>query len=263
MNNKYQAEITDILKSIEVIHNEADKTMSDRKEDHNLADNSSFYFADYHEIEKDIIGEDLRPNEQKNDQLMINLIKKRRSVRDYNNNPIKLSELYNILRYTFGFRTWVDGIYGYKHFPVSYIPSSGGLAAVTNYILIRQVEGLKNGIYRYNRVKDCIEMISEGNPYYKLPEVIYGLDFAVSSSFSIFLCADLNKLAWKYGERSYRFAHMDTGIAAQNLHLIALEQKIGSCMIAGYKDKETKEFLNLKKSEIPMLLMSFGKYNEK
>lgn len=261
--NKFNDLLIEVSENIKEIHKRAEQTMDNRKSMHNLEDNSKFKLININEKNKKILYKFLEYNMNMTDDTeLINTIKKRKSTRDYSSKKISFSLLFNILKYTFGYRDYETGIYGFNRFPVSYTPSTGGLACISHYVIVRNVHGLKMGLYRYNRIDNTLECISLGNWYYKISNLLYETGFVQDSAFTIILYAEINKLIWKYGERGYRFAHIDTGVIAQNMHLIARDYNIGSCMIAGYKDQEFRKIFDLNEDEIPMLVMSFGYLKE-
>ncbi|OTN83646.1 SagB/ThcOx family dehydrogenase [Enterococcus faecium] len=259
MQAKFEKTIMEVLDNIEKIHQDAEMTMDSRKEKHNLDDNSKFKNIQIEEKNMTIIKNisDINTPE-KNRKDILDIIKCRKSIRDYSEKSISIEEFFELIKYSFGYRDYETGIYGFQDFPVSYTPSAGGLACVSHYIIVRNVTGLDKGLYRYNRVSENLEYLSKGNFYYKLPQFLFETGFAQNSAFIVLLYADMNKIAWKYGERGYRFAHLDAGVLAQNLHLLAMKYSIGSCMIAGYQDNEIRKIFSLGQSDIPMLVMTFG-----
>ncbi|WP_210617926.1 SagB/ThcOx family dehydrogenase [Mammaliicoccus lentus] len=259
-DKSYNDILNEISENIREIHKNADQTMDSRKPMHNLEDNSKFKNININEKEEKILRTFYEYSIE--DTELINTIKKRKSIRDYCSKKVSFAHLFKILKYTFGYRDFETGIYGFNKFPVSFAPSTGGLACISHYIMVRNVDGLEAGLYRYNRIDNMLECISLGNCYYKIPKLLYETGFVQDSAFTIILYAEINKLIWKYGERAYRFAHIDSGVIAQNMHLIALDCNIGSCMIAGYQEKEIRKTFNLRKEEIPMLVMSFGYVKE-
>lgn len=248
--------LIEISENIRDIHKKVDRTMDSRKSMHNLEDNSKFKLINISEKKEKIIH--TFSEDSLEDTEIISTIKKRKSIRDYSSKKVSLSQLFKILKYTFGYRNYETGIYGFNKFPVSYTPSTGGLACMSHYVVIRSIKGLETGLYRYNRTENTLECVSLGNWYYKMPSLLYETGFAQDSAFLIILYAEIYKLSWKYGERGYRFAHIDAGVIAQNMQLIAQSYNIGSCMIAGYQDEEFRKIFNLSEEEIPMLVMTFG-----
>lgn len=66
----------------------------------------------------------------------------------------------------------------------------------------------------------------------------------------------------KISENSVTFLK-DVGIAAQTMLLAAAEKGLGGCMIGNFKKDELTETLHLPKTAEPMLVVAFGKPDEK
>lgn len=84
-------------------------------------------------------------------------------------------------------------------------------------------------------------------------------NFTEDASLVFVLVSNLNRIKWKYGKKSYRFAHVDTGIVAQNIHLIATGNKLRSCMIAGFDDDKINKLLMIDgEMEFTSLIIAIG-----
>lgn len=84
-------------------------------------------------------------------------------------------------------------------------------------------------------------------------------NFMEDASLVFVLVSNLNRIKWKYGKKSYRFAHVDTGIVAQNIHLIATGNKLRSCMIAGFDDDKINKLLMIDgEMEFTSLIIAIG-----
>lgn len=51
--------------------------------------------------------------------------------------------------------------------------------------------------------------------------------------------------AWRYGERAYRYLHLDAGHVCQNLYLACEAVNAGCCAIAAFDDDELDTLLGL------------------
>jgi len=187
------------------------------------------------------------------------VISKRVSRRDFSGGPLTLAELSTLLHYSYGVRKRTLA-YNIKDFPFRMAPSSGGLQTVEVYLTVNAVEGLKKGLYHYNANKNLMEMLDRGNMRRKVIQCCTYQDWLDAASIVLFLTCDLDKLYWKYGRRSYRMAHIDVGIVAENLHLVATGLRLRSCMIAGYVDEAVHNLLQIDgRMEFISLLMGVGR----
>jgi len=53
------------------------------------------------------------------------------------------------------------------------------------------------------------------------------------------------RMVWRYGERGYRYLHLDAGHVCQNLYLAAEALHCGVCAIAAYDDEAVNQLLVL------------------
>ncbi len=67
-------------------------------------------------------------------------------------------------------------------------------------------------------------------------------------------------MRWRYGERGYRYLHMDAGHVCQNLYLAAESIGCGVCAIAAYNDDLLNQTLGLDGEELFVIYVaSVGK----
>jgi SagB-type dehydrogenase family enzyme len=164
-----------------------------------------------------------------------------------------------LLHYAYGVRKR-SLAYNTKGFPSRMAPSSGGLQSIEVYFTVNAVEGLEKGLYHFNANRNTVELLDRGNMRRKVVRSCLYQDWLDAASIVLFLACDLNKLYWKYGRRSYRMTHIDLGIVAENLHLVATALRIRSCMVAGYIDDAVHHLLQIDgRMEFIGLLMAVGR----
>jgi SagB-type dehydrogenase family enzyme len=52
-------------------------------------------------------------------------------------------------------------------------------------------------------------------------------------------------MVWRYGERGYRYLHIDVGHACQNLYLAAETMEAGVCAIGAFDDEALNRALGI------------------
>ena len=194
-------------------------------------------------------------------QTIKELLTERKSIRDYSNKAITFMQLSNILHYSYGIKNYRDNAYNQKKYPISYSPSAGGLQPFDVYVFVSKVEDLETGLYYYSPMKDSLLQIYRGRPELDLAEY-YISDFPIYAAVNIFIVSNIQRFEWKYGYRGYRFANIDCDILAENICLLSVSQKLGSCMIAAFSNEKVSEILNLSDFELPLLAISIGDYDE-
>lgn len=184
---------------------------------------------------------------------------RRTSVRDYSSEPITLGELYGLLHYSYGVRKRIIA-YGRRGFPLRFVPSSGGLQAAEIYFAANSVQELQKGLYHYNADDDSLDLVVRGYLRRKFVEVCNYQEWVSSAAIVVVITCDISRLYWKYGKRAYRMVHVDAGILAQNLHLVATALGLNSCMISGFAEEKVQQTLRIDgEAEFVILLMTVGK----
>jgi SagB-type dehydrogenase family enzyme len=81
-----------------------------------------------------------------------------------------------------------------------------------------------------------------------------------TSAVSIFWAADIARMSYRYGERGYRYIHLDAGHVCQNLYLAAQNRGCGVCAIAAFEDDLTNAALGLDgEREFVVYIAALGK----
>jgi SagB-type dehydrogenase family enzyme len=68
------------------------------------------------------------------------------------------------------------------------------------------------------------------------------------------------RMTWRYGQRGYRYMHLDVGHVCQNLYLAAEAIEGGVCAIAAFSDEDMNHLLGLDGEEqFVIYLATMGK----
>jgi SagB-type dehydrogenase family enzyme len=163
---------------------------------------------------------------------LIEAISSRESVRKYINTTLTLDELAYLLWCTQGVKAKRPGFA-----TVRTVPSAGARHAFETYLLINRVNGLEPGLYRYLALEHILLEIS------LRPSVVdetvagcLGQGFVGTSAVTFIWIADVQRMKWRYGDRGYRYLHLDAGHVCQNLYLSAGSIECGVCAIAAFDD---------------------------
>lgn len=173
-------------------------------------------------------------------------IRRRRSVREYSDEPLSLEELARLLFYGLG----VTGSLEYKRAA----PTAGGLTPIEAYAVANNVEGLERGLYHYDAINHRLHLLQRGDLRRRTAEACLHQDFLADAATVLVLTAVHRRTAWKYGERAYRYVLLDAGHAAENIQLEAAALGLGSCPIGAFFDDELNRLLGLAEEEEFVLL---------
>ena len=168
-------------------------------------------------------------------------IERRRSVRDYSRAPLSLEELSYLLWCTQGVqRTSAAGQ------TMRTVPSAGARHAFETLLCVNNVSGLRPGLYRFLALDHAlVEENLESDVAARLVEACLGQDFVKSCAATFIWIADVYRMTYRYGERGYRYLHLDAGHVCQNLYLAAEAIGCGACAIAAFEDDEVNRVLGL------------------
>jgi SagB-type dehydrogenase family enzyme len=83
-------------------------------------------------------------------------------------------------------------------------------------------------------------------------------DSISQAPIDIVICAVYERATLKYGQRGIRYAHIEAGHIAQNIHLQAVALGLGSVPIGAFSDEEVKGVLSLPKEEEALYIIPVG-----
>ena len=84
------------------------------------------------------------------------VLRRRRSRRDYDGQAIEITQLSALLGYACGVSGVVEA-YGYDRFPLRNFPSHGGLQSPEVYVTVSAVDGCEGGLYHYHALDHSLE----------------------------------------------------------------------------------------------------------
>lgn len=160
-------------------------------------------------------------------------IESRRSIRQYDSDPLALEELAYLL--------WCTQGIVQKHEPYATfrtVPSAGGRHAFETYLLVNRVNGLEPGLYRYLAFSHHLLAV-EISPDIadRIMEACLRQDLVRESAVTFIWSCVIYRMAWRYSERAYRLVHLDAGHVCQNLYLAAEQLNCGVCAIGAFDDE--------------------------
>jgi len=179
---------------------------------------------------------------------------RRKSVRDFSEQALKLEEVSQIL--------WACGGRAYDSVTSATrtYPSAGGLYPLEIYLVAGNVESLEKGFYRYHWKDHSINLLKRGDIRSALARAALGQMFIQTAPASVVITAVYSKTKRFYGERGeVRYVHMDSGHAAQNVYLEAVSMGLGTVAVGAFHDRRVKEVLGLGEAETPLYILPFGK----
>lgn len=183
-------------------------------------------------------------------------IEQRKTLRSYQEQSLTLEELTYLLWTT-------QGIKRVTTRPVTFrtVPSAGARHAFETYLLINKVDGIQPGLYRYIALENALLPVNLGEDINsQITKACFDQNQVFTSAVTFIWVTILERMYWRYGERGYRYLHLDAGHVCQNLYLAAEAIQSGVCAIAAFNDDEINQVLGLDgEDQFVIYLGSVGK----
>ncbi len=181
-----------------------------------------------------------------------NTILKRRSTRSYTGASLSLGELLVLLDFTYQPHHYTDqGLDG--------SPDYFDLSLIETFLAVSGVNGLEAGCYYYAPKAQELRQIRFKNFRRELHYLCLGQELGRDAGVLLFHTADLKKAVGKYGDRVYRYLHMDAGHLGQRLNLAAIQLRLGVSGIAGFFDDKVNEVLGIPADEAVVYITTLGR----
>lgn len=196
-------------------------------------------------------NEILLPEPQRQSKTTIEeAILKRRSSREFKDEPLTLFEISQIL--------WsAQGITA-PEWGGRAAPSAGALYPLEIYLVARKAEGLLSGVYHFIPQGHKLRKVSEGDLSLELTTAALGQDPIKAAPVNLVITAIFERTTQKYGERGIHYVYMEAGHAAQNVYLQTQSLNLGTVTIGAFDDEEVKKLLKLSPNEVPLYIMPIG-----
>jgi SagB-type dehydrogenase family enzyme len=170
----------------------------------------------------------------------------RKSVRSFSDKEIVMEKISQLL--------WVaQGKNCYKRT----VPSAGAIYPLEIYVFLK-----KKGIYYYNFRKNelIIEIEEDENESLlkQLAQFSLNQNFIYEAPLNLIICIDFPKIIRGYGERGKRYALIEVGHCAQNVHLEAVSLGLSSVPIGAFQDKLIKDLMLLPENLDPIYIIPIG-----
>ncbi len=174
---------------------------------------------------------------------------KRHSRREFKRKDLSLEQVGQLLWAAQGITAKQGG------FNFRAVPSAGALYPLELYALT------KNGLYHYIPEGHKLENLLDKDLRAVLARAALGQGAVAQGALDIVICAVYERVILKYGQRGTRYAHIEAGHAAQNIHLQAAALGLGSVPIGAFNDDAVKKCLLLPAACEPLYIIPVG-YSE-
>ena len=180
-------------------------------------------------------------------------IDRRRSVRDFQSQPLTLNQLSQLLWAAQGI---TDSHEQYR------AAASAGATYPLELVVACGQDGageMEAGIYRYNIAGHSLTRYHSGDIRRALADASSSQDCIRQAPLNIVIGALYERTIGKYGTRGVRYVHMEAGHVSQNIYLQATALGLATVAIGAFQDERVREVLRLEKEIRPLYIMPVGK----
>ena len=176
----------------------------------------------------------------------------RRSTRHYINAPLTRADLFALLDFSYH-----PEHYRLQGFDAA--PDYFDLSLIETFVAVSNVEALESGCYYYAPQSQELRQIRFNQFHEDLHFLCLGQKLGRDAGATIFHTANLDVAVEKYGERAYRYLHMDAGHLGQRLNLAATRRDLGVSGIAGFFDDHVNKLLSIPEEEAALYITTIGR----
>jgi SagB-type dehydrogenase family enzyme len=123
--------------------------------------------------------------------------------------------------------------------------ASAGVPAdflVDFYLVVHDVEGLPPGTYFHRRSERALELLREGSFRAAAGRLGLGQELPADAAVNVYSLCDLPRVLDRFGNRGYRAAQLEGGIAGGRMYLAAYAQRFGASGLTFFDDEVTQFF---------------------
>jgi SagB-type dehydrogenase family enzyme len=176
---------------------------------------------------------------------------KRRSTRAYSGENLSFDDLKALLDFTYQPQNYIEQ-------GLDRSPDYFDLGLIETFIAVSGVDGLEEGCYYYAPRSQELRQIRFKNFRQELHMLCLQQNLGRDAGAVLFHTADLGKAIAQYGERAYRYLHLDAGHLGQRLNLAAIRLDLGVSGIAGFFDDAVNEVLGIPADEAVLYITTLG-----
>ena len=243
-------------------------------QDHNICDRQAFIrdYQNYSNFLNQKIFEDLNQNEKVNiltsdwvnlpkaeaiSADFLSVLKSRRTIREFIENPVEIEKLSSILHYAANFIHEPEERFAlYKHRKSS--PSAGNVHTEEIYLFINNVSEIPRGLFKYLPHHHALAPIPNACDWNVLRGILQGQFFGEHAAFGLFICSDFSRSWFKYPHsRGYRSVLLDIGHLSQSIQLCCTSVGLGTWITGAFHDAKVMELLGIE-NEYPIFFLASG-----
>ncbi|KKS38289.1 MAG: hypothetical protein A3G49_02510 [Candidatus Sungbacteria bacterium RIFCSPLOWO2_12_FULL_41_11] len=188
------------------------------------------------------------------DVLLETVLEKRKSERDFSDNPLPEKTISSLLY-------WSVGLINKNKNMVEFqlrrpYPSGGARYQVEIYAVLFNGSGLENGVYHYNTKEHALELIQRAS-FENIRQALH-YDFAKKAAALILLSFVGGRTLKKYGNLGYKLGLLEGGHIGQNIYLVGTALGLGVLALGGMDYEVVQKELDLGEDETVFYQLAIG-----
>ncbi len=168
-------------------------------------------------------------------------ILKRRSTRAFSSAPLTRDQLAAILSTYAGTE-----------------PLTFDLGSLKTFVAVHRVEELDPGCYHFEPASQTLRQIRFKDLTREVQYLCLNQELGGQAAAVVFHTADLPQAVARWGDRAYRYLHLDAGHLGQRLNLAAVRQELGASGIGGFFDDKVNDLLGIPEAEAIVYITTLG-----
>lgn len=179
-------------------------------------------------------------------------IARRRSIREYTNEPLSLGDLSQLL--------WAAQGITEPKWGLRSAPSAGATYPLELYVVVGEggVDGLEAGVYHYVPEGHELRRVLSGDHRGSLARVALEQAWVAVAPVDLVVAAVYERTTSRYGERGIRYVHMEVGHVGENIYLQAMALGLGTVVVGAFDDEGVRRVLELPEDEKPLYVIPIG-----
>ncbi|MNX05921.1 Nitroreductase family protein [compost metagenome] len=175
----------------------------------------------------------------------------RRSTRSYSGRAISREQLAQVL--DFAYRP--DGATDPR---IATPPNLLAPELLQTYVAVNAVEGLDPGCYHYDPARRELRQVRFTGLAMEIEYLCLGQELGGKAAAVVFHTTNLPRAVSRYGERAYRYVHLDAGHLGERLSIAAMRLGLGASGIGGFFDDRVNDLLGIPAEEATVYLTTIG-----
>jgi SagB-type dehydrogenase family enzyme len=171
----------------------------------------------------------------------------RRSVRSYGARALTLDEASQLLWAAQG----ITADWGGRT-----TPSAGALYPLFIYVVVRNVEGLRQGSWEYDPKEHSLRLVKEGDLLGRLADAALGQACVRDARAALVITAVPEITEARYGDRSMRYIDQEVGCVCQSVYLECESLGLGTVAIGAFYDDDVSAVIGT--DALSRLIMPLG-----